>query len=135
MIGTLAAPVLVLDPNGQGATRWEDCVPGRDELPRTLDEIPVLGITPFDDVAHVGADTPGWRFERTPRPGQGRITGRPIIGLLVVLISPLHEDGGQALRDWADFIHLCHIAAAGVPGYTMVTPYENHGDGPRYLHF
>lgn len=131
--GTLAAPVLVLDPNGNGTTRWEDCLPGRTEVPRTLDEIPVLGITPFDDAESITAE--GWCFRRTPRPGQGRLTGRPTIGLVLVLISPLHPEAAQDLRDWADFVHLNHIAAAGVPGYTMVTPYENLGDGPRYLHF
>lgn len=108
-------------------------MPGRDELPRTVGDIPVLGITPFD--AGAEPDVPGWRFHRTPRPGQGRLSGRPTIGLLLVLISPKHADGAQALRDWADFIHLNHIAAVGVPGYTMVTPYENHGRGPRFLHF
>ena len=51
-----------------------------------------------------------------------------------MLISPRHADGAQALRDWADFVHLNHIAAVGVPGYTMVTPYEIDGDGPRFLH-
>jgi hypothetical protein len=132
-LGTLAAPILQLDPNGKGATRWEDCAPGRTDLPRTLDEIPVLGITPLLDGEQ---STPfGWRFERTPRPGQGRMTGRPTVGLLVVLISPRTAAGAQPLRDWADFVHINHIAAAGVPGYTMITPYENHGEGPRYLHF
>ena len=131
--GTLAAPTLVLDPYGNGKTRWEDCRPGRTDLPRHIEDIPVLGITPF------GPDTrptaPGWVYRRTPRPGQGRLTGRPTLGLLLVLISPRHPDGAQALRDWADFVHLNHIAAAGVPGYTMVTPYEIDGDGPRFLHF
>jgi hypothetical protein len=31
-------------------------------------------------------------------------------------------------------VHINHIAAAGVPGYTMITPFENAGEGPRYLH-
>jgi hypothetical protein len=129
----MAAPTLLLDPNGSGTTRWEDCVPGRNEFPRHVDEIPVLGITPLGTMAR--SDEPGWLFRRTPRFGQGRLTGRPTIGLLLVLISPLHEDRAQALRDWADFIHISHIAAAGVPGYTMITPYEIDGEGPRFLHF
>ena len=29
------------------------------------------------------------------------------------------------LRDWGDFVHLNHIVEAGVPGFTMITPYEN----------
>lgn len=135
MIGTIAAPTLVLDPHGEGATRWEDCVPGRTDLPRHLAEIPVLGLTPFGAREEITA--PGWRYHRTPRPGQGRLTGRPTIGLLLVLISPRtsNDAAARALRDWADFIHLSHIAAAGVPGYTMVTPYQVDGDGPQFLHF
>ncbi|HEX3981202.1 MAG TPA: hypothetical protein VHW93_08260 [Acidimicrobiales bacterium] len=40
------------------------------------------------------------------------------------------------MRDWADFVHIRHIAEAAVPGYTMITPYENvTGGNPRYLHF
>jgi hypothetical protein len=132
VIGTIAAPTLVLDPQGHGETRWQDCVPGRRDYPRHVDDIPILGITPLE-TADVSAGD-GWCFARTPRPGQGRLTGRPTIGLLLVLISPRHGGGAQPLRDWADFVHISHIAAAGVPGYTMITPYENTSDGPRYLH-
>jgi len=132
VIGGIAAPTLVLDPQGAGTTRWRDCVPGRTEYPRHVDDIPVLGTTPFGTSAEV--DASGWCFRRTPRAGQSRLTARPTIGLLHVLISPRHEEGARALRDWGDFVHISHIAAAGVPGYTMITPYENAGDGPRYLH-
>ena len=132
MIGSIAAPSLVLDPNGHGQTRWEDCRPSRRDYPRHVDDIPVLGLTPLD--AANAATENGWRFDRTARPGQGRLTGRDTIGLLLVLISPRHEHGAQALRDWADFVHINHIAAAGVPGYTMITPYENAAEGPRFLH-
>src|SRR5207237_1446246 len=78
----------------------------------------------------------GFCYRRTPRPGQGRLTVGPTTGLVVVLISPRSPDeaAAQALRDWGDFVHLSHIAATGVPGYTMITPYEVEGDGPRYLH-
>ena len=53
-----------------------------------------------------------------------------------MLISPREPADAPALRDWADFVHLRHIAEAAVPGYSMVTPYE-HADGgdPRFLHF
>ena len=45
-------------------------------------------------------------------------------------------DEAQALRDWGDFVHLNHIVEAGIPGFTMITPYENAtGGDPRYLHF
>ena len=40
------------------------------------------------------------------------------------------------MRDWGDFVHLRHIAEVAVPGYTMITPYENvTGGDPRFLHF
>ena len=134
-VGTIAAPVLYLDPSGGGETVWDDCAPGRTDLPRTLPEMPRLGITAL------GANDPkpdgdGWLFRRTARSGQGRLTGDPTLGLMVVLISPRHDtpEAAQALRDWADFVHISHIAATGVPGYMMTTPYENAGPGPRYLH-
>ena len=42
----------------------------------------------------------------------------------------------QELRDWADFVHIRHIAEAAVPGYAMITPYENvTGGDPRFMHF
>jgi hypothetical protein len=132
----LASARLWLDPTDEGATTWIDCVPGRTDVPRTLPEMPRLGITPLA----AGETQPhdrGWSFTRTPRPGQGRLSGKPTIGLCVVLISPKHdtEEAAQALRDWGDFVHIAHIAAAGVPGYTMITPYEQvQGASPRYLH-
>jgi hypothetical protein len=132
----LAAPRLWLDPSGAGTTAWIDCAPGRRDLPRTLPEMPVLGITPLD----ADVDSPeddGWCFERTPRAGQGRLTDKPTVGLCIVLISPKHDtdEAARALRDWADFVHISHIAAAGVPGYTMITPYQRPpGSSPRYLH-
>src|SRR5260370_7499689 len=55
---------------------------------------------------------------------------------MLVLISPRQPDQAQALRDWADFVHIRHIAEAGVPGYSMITPYENVTEGdPRFMHF
>jgi hypothetical protein len=135
---SLAAPVLVLDPSGAGATRWADCVPGRRDLPRTRPEMPLLGITPHpaepdEDDVPAGA----WCYHRTRRSGQGRLTGRETLGLLVVLISAKRPDDPEAareLRDWGDFVHLNHIAAVAVPGFTMITPYEIGGDGPTFLH-
>ena len=53
-----------------------------------------------------------------------------------MLISPRDESQSQSLRDWGDFVHLNYIVEAGVPGFTMITPYENvTGGDPRYLHF
>ena len=64
------------------------------------------------------------------------MTGRPTIGLSLVLISPKEPERAQELRDWADFVHIRHIAEAAVPGYGMITPYENAtGGDPRFMHF
>lgn len=130
---TLAAPGLWIDRSGDGETQWADCAPGRVDLPRRLPDMPVLGMTPLAP-GDPRPEGDGFCYRRTPRPGQGRLTDRPTTGLVLVLISPKHPDRAQALRDWGDFVHLAHIAAAAVPGYTMITPYEVDGVGPRYLH-
>jgi hypothetical protein len=103
-----------------------------------MDEFSTLGIYEVDS-EFVPPSTPdgsvGLYFLRTARPGQGIITGNPTTGVLLVLISPRDEDGAVALRDWADFVHIRHIAAVSVPGYSMITPYENVSGGrPRYMH-
>jgi hypothetical protein len=121
------------------ATWWRNVYPDRPEYPRELPEFPTLGVYECDP-SFVPPSTPsgvtGHHFLRTPRPGQGRLTGKPTVSLSLVLISPTTPDEAQALRDWGDFVHLNHIVEAGVPGYTMITPYENATKGdPRYLHF
>ena len=121
-------------PGVERVTAWENLVPDRPELPRRVPEGRVL------TVAEVGpgfvAPPGGVHFRRYPRPSQGCLTGRPTIGLLVVWISPKSPELAQQVRDWSDFVHLRHIAAAGVPGYTVITPYENvAGTDPRFMHF
>jgi hypothetical protein len=121
------------------ATWWRNQRPGRTEFPRTIEEFSTLGI--YEVSADFKApDTPGdirgIHFRHYPRPGQGNISGKPTLGLELVFISPRTPAGAQALRDWADFIHIREIAAASVPGFTMITPYENVASGPpRYMHF
>jgi hypothetical protein len=116
---------------------WTNCVPGRSDLPRTLPEFQTLGVVearaPFAAAAPpLGVSA--YQF-RQVRPGQGVLSGRPTRGLELVLISPRSAGGAQALRDWADFVHIRHIAAAAVPGFGMITPYENVNAGsPRFLH-
>ena len=68
----------------------------------------------------------------------------------VTVRVPLDEAARQAvrdavarareLRDWADFVHIRHIAEAAVPGFRMITPYVNaragdEGAEPWFLHF
>ena len=127
------------EPGVTRATWWENACPGRTDVPRTVPEFGLLGVYEVADGFRpppVPDGIAGHGFRRTPRPGQGRLTGAPTLGLLLVLISPREPSQAQALRDWADFVHIRHIAEAGVPGYTMITPYENiTGGDPRFLHF
>ena len=121
------------------ATWWENACRDRTDLPRQLPEFSLLGVYEVGG-RFTAPSTPdgiaGHHFRRTPRPGQGRLTGRPTLGLMLVLISPRQPDQAHALRDWADFVHIRHIAEAGVPGYSMITPYENvTGGDPRFMHF
>lgn len=132
-------PEVLAQPGVERATWWENCRPGRDEFPRELSEFPLLGVYEvgggFTAPEPLPTDITGHHFRHYPRPGQGRLTGEPTLGLLLVLIGPREPAQAQALRDWADFVHLRYIAEAAVPGYTMITPYENvTGDDPRYLH-
>jgi hypothetical protein len=111
----------------------------RDDLPRVLDEFDHLGIYEVTDT-FVAPPPPagisGHHFRRYRRPGQGVLTGLPTVGLSLVLISPKEPERAQELRDWADFVHIRHIAEAAVPGYGMITPYENAtGSDPRFMHF
>jgi hypothetical protein len=121
------------------ATWWRNANRGRADLPRRLPEFDHLAVYEVDDRFAVPS-TPdgvrGYHFRQYPRPGQGRLTGRPTLGLSLVLISPSEPHRAQELRDWGDFVHIRHIAEVAVPGYTMITPYENAtGDNPLYLHF
>lgn len=112
----------------------------RPDLPRRLPEFDLLAVVEVD------ADAPSpppdddlvgsYRFRRTPRPGQGSLSGDRTNGLQLVLITPADERRSGELRDWADFVHLRHIAETAVPGFRMITPYENvDGASPRFLHF
>jgi hypothetical protein len=115
----------------------------RTDLPRTLDEFDTLVVieNPSEPMAEHPALVNGFTFERTPRPGQGSLTDEPTTGLQLVLISPKDPSAGQELRDWADFVHIRHIAEAAVPGFRMITPFVNVASeiaasgGPRFLHF
>ncbi len=132
-------PEVLGSPGVQRATWWENTVPGRTDLPRKLPECTYLAVYETDDEFLEPMPFANWRglhYRRTTRPGQGRLTGRPTIGLSLVLISPRDPANAQALRDWADFVHIRHIAEVSVPGYSMITPYEHAtGGDPRFLHF
>lgn len=120
-------------------TTWRNVRRDRDDLPRVLpdfDHLVVYEVERAFTPPAAPADVTAHHFVRTSRPGQGVLTGRPTIGLSVVMISPKDPGGAQDLRDWADFVHIRHIAQAAVPGYGMITPYEHAtGGDPRFLHF
>ena len=80
--------------------------------------------------------SPATTFAGTAGPARACSPAGPTIGLSLVLISPKEPERAQELRDWADFVHIRHIAEAAVPGYAMITPYENvTGGDPRFMHF
>lgn len=137
-VSTRVPEVLAL-PAVRRATWWENVVRDRTGLPREVPEFSYLAVYEVGSTFAAPAppaDGSGLHYRRTSRPGQGRLTGRPTIGLLLVLISPRSPEGAPALRDWADFVHIRHIAEVGVPGYCMITPYEHAtGGDPRFLHF
>ena len=120
-------------PDTGAATLWfENASPNRTDLPRKIDEFRCLGISEVDVPAA------RWHFRRYPRPGQGVLTGRPTLGLLLVLVGVRDESESQAFRDWADFTHIHHIAACDddvLSAGLMITPYENaDGGDPRFMH-
>lgn len=127
----------------RGAERvswWENCVPGRTDLPMRVRDGSTLMVVEADDdfvTPSVSAEvSEAHCFRRHPRPSQGVVTGDPTLGLLVVWISPRTVDRSRSLRDWGDFVHIRHIAAAGIPGFTQISVYENEGENdPRYMHF
>jgi hypothetical protein len=132
------APALFGAGEVERASVWTNCKPFRSDLPRTLAEFQSLGVVearaPFAAPAPP-AGVVAHQF-RQCRPGQGVLTGRPTRGLELVLVSPKSEAGARPFRDWADFVHIRQIAATAVPGFAMITPYENLSGGrPRFLHF
>ena len=132
-------PAVLALPAVERATWWRNLRRDRRDLPRSsLPDFDHLGVFELREGFRAPATPPGvtgYHFRRYPRPAQGILTGRPTIGLLLVLVSPDDSARAQALRDWADFVHIRRIAEASVPGYGMITPYENvTGGNPRFLH-
>jgi len=120
-------------------TWWENCVPGRRDLPMRIADgsmLTVAEVTASFSAPDAPAETTAHCFRRHPRPSQGLLTGRPTTGLLLVWISPREPELAQALRDWGDFVHIRHIAAAAIPGFTQISVYENVAPvDPMFMHF
>jgi hypothetical protein len=125
-------------PGAGASTLWRNQVLGREDYPRTIPEFATLAVYEVDGAFAAPVctgDVWGHHFERISRPAQGILGAGPTRGLEIVLVSPTTPELVQDLRDWADFVHIREIAAAAVPGMTMITPYEQKGGGePRFLH-
>ena len=127
-------------PGVDRVTWWENCMPGRTDLPmRVRDGTSLVvaeaaeGFAPPSPASEVSE---AHCFCRHRRPSQGVLTDGPTLGLLIVWISPRSADRAGSLRDWGDFVHIRHIADAGIPGFTQISVYENvTEEEPRYMHF
>jgi len=122
---------------------WRNVQPNRADWLgklRTLEDFETLGICEIDGAVDPPIVPEGVRtllFRRYPRPSQG-VLRLPTLGLSVVMVStrnPTDEAAVQSLRDWGDFVHFPGIVDANIPGYGLVTAYENSTrDAPRFLH-
>ena len=137
---TQRAGELAARPGVERVTWWENAAFERTDLPMRIRDGRRLVVVE----AHEGYEPPvaapdvseSHCFRRYPRPSQGILTGDPTIGLMIVWISPRTPDLAQQLRDWGDFVHIRHIAAAAIPGFTQISVYENTATtDPRYMHF
>jgi hypothetical protein len=134
------AGALLALPGATRVTWWENCALARTDLPmRVRDGSSLLVVEADADFVPPppAADAPESHvFVRHPRPSQGVLTGTPTLGLLIVWISPRTPELASALRDWGDFVHIRHIADAGIPGFTQISVYENQkGGDPFFMHF
>jgi hypothetical protein len=121
-------------------TWWENEAFERTDLPMRIRDGRSLLVVEADERYEAPPPAAGVSeshcFRRHPRPSQGILTGEPTLGLMIVWISPRSPDLAQSLRDWGDFVHIRHIAAAAIPGFTQISVYENAlGSDPRYMHF
>jgi hypothetical protein len=122
---------------GWDVSIWDPATTQDDDLPRTLSrsEGVVIGEGDGGVVEPASPASTAVSLVRYPRPAQGCCSGERTTGILLVLISPKHPEFAQDLRDWGDFVHLRYIAEAAVPGYRMITPWENESGGtPRFCH-
>ena len=124
-------------------TWWENCAFERNDLPMRIHDGRTLlvaeagaGFAPPPPTSLPPEVFHAHCFRRFPRPSQGVLTGQPTLGLSIVWIGPRTPDLARTLRDWGDYVHIRHIAAAGIPGFTQISVYENTtGSEPLYMHF
>jgi hypothetical protein len=133
------ASTLAACPGVQRVSWWENCAPGRTDLRMRFRDGLTLVLVEADEGYEPPSTSPGASqahcFRRHARPSQGILTGKPTLGLLLVWIGPRAPELASDLRDWGDFVHLRHIAAAAVPGFTQISVYENEAQTePQYMH-
>jgi hypothetical protein len=131
---------LAARPGVERVTWWENAAFERTDLPMRIRDGRTLVVVEAQEGYEPPAAAPDVSashcFRRYPRPSQGILTGDPTLGLMIVWISPRTPDLAQQLRDWGDFVHIRHIAAAAIPGFTQISVYENTAPAdPRYMHF
>ena len=139
--GSSRARDVLAQPGVERATWWRNLNPHRKDFePDFVFRVPdfaTLGIYEAkpDFVPPALPDgIRGIHFRHYPRPGQGFLSAEKTLGLMLVLVSPREELGAQALRDWADFVHIPPLATGNI-GFKMITPYENVAGGePRFMH-
>jgi len=138
--GAARARDLVARKGVERVTWWQNEAFERTDLPMRIPDGQSLLVVEAGEGYEVPPPAPGVLhthcFGRHPRPSQGILTGAPTLGLMIVWISPRTPDLAETLRDWGDFVHIRHIAAANIPGFTQISVYENTRDeDPRYMHF
>src|SRR5256885_13564705 len=82
------------------ATWWRNVHRDRTDLPRVLPEFDLLGVYEVTADFTPPPAPPGitqHHYRHYRRPGQGIVTGRPTIGLSLVLISPKEPERAQEL--------------------------------------
>ena len=131
---------LAILPDVRRVTWWANCVPRRSDLPMRIQDGSHLVVTEADKDFVLPPKPEGVSeahcFRRGPRPSQGILNDGPTLGLMIVWISPRTPEAARSLRDWGDFVHIRHIAAAGIPGFTQISVYENAEEvDPGYMHF
>jgi len=129
-------------PGVEQATWWRNLHPHRKDFePDFVFRVPDFTTLGVYEVApdFVPPSTPedirSLHFRHYGRPGQGFLTAEKTMGLMIVWVSPREESGAQALRDWADFVHIPPLATGNI-GFKMITAYENvNGGEPLFMHF
>src|SRR5437879_3085861 len=84
-------PAVLGLPGVERATWWRNVNRDRTDLPRALPEFDLLGVYEVATGFTPPKTSPGitaYHFLHYRRPGQGRLSGGPTIGLSLVLISP-----------------------------------------------